>query len=291
MTPRDHSQSFDARRPRSSLSRRAAVLLLAGLAGATAASGQVLFPNPFVVEHQIVHTDPDGGVFADDPVTDYYAGSRIISVRPDDSRLVVDFAQRRITEIRPDRQTYAVLSFGRFVELRDRLRDLELGARVPEEDEAMTKARAETAEPEFGIEELPAAKTADSELISRPGVRRLRVALRQKSGDQGPAVDVWLDPGVRLAPAALDALERFENQVLGARDMEEVAFSRYIAAARKHAEGAFPIRTVRPTSTEGEVSEAGTVEDLALRLEPVTAVPQELLTVPQGYRRVVHALE
>jgi len=273
-----------------------ALLLIALILCAGTAAGQTLFPHPFVVEHQIVQTDPDGG-FVTDPVTDYYAGSRIISVRPDDSRLVIDFSQRQLTEIRPDLRSFAVLSFDRFAELQDRLRDLEQGGfEAPREDEKIAaKAASDEEEPVFDFAELSAAggpvKAAGADLTRRPGVRRLRVALRQKSGAPGPAVEVWLDPAVPLAPAALDALERFENQVLGARDMEEVAFSRYIAAARKHAEGAFPIRTVRPLSAEGGVSEAGTVEDVALRLEPVATVPRELLTVPEDYRRVPHPLE
>ncbi len=294
MTPRDHSQSFDARRPRASLSRRAAVLLLAALAGATAASGQVLFPNAFVVEHRIVQTDPWGSVSELGAVTDYYHGSRIISVRPDESRLVVDFTERQLLEIRPDHQSYAVLSFDRFGELRERLRTLEeWGFMKPPEDAEMTaKARREEPEPEFRFEEIPApaakARAASSELTARPGVRRLRVTLAEKSAGDQAAVEVWVDPGIRLGPAALTALERFQDEVLGARKAEGVAYSRYISAARKHARGAVPIRTVRPAAAEYD---EGTVEDRALRLEPVTAVPQELVTVPEGYRRVVHPLE
>ncbi len=297
MTPRDHSQSFDARGPRASIPRRAAVLLLAALAGATAASGQVLFPNPFVVEHKIVQTDPWGSVSELGAVTDYYHGSRIISVRPDESRLVVDFTERQLIEIRPDHQSYTVLSFDRFAELRERLSYLEEWGfmKPPENDEMAAKARGEEPEePEFHFEELSAAaaaaKTASSELTARPGVRRLRVTLPEKSagGDDQAAVEVWVDPSIRLGPAALTALERFQDEVLGARKAEGVAYSRYISAARKHARGAVPIRTVRPAAAEYD---EGTVEDRALRLEPVTAVPQELVTVPEGYRRVVHPLE
>ena len=296
MTPRDHSQSFDARGPRASLPRRAAVLLVAALAGATAAAGQVLFPSPFVIEHKIVQTDPWGSVSELGTVTDYYHGSRIISVRPDESRLVVDFTERQLIEIRPDHHSYAVLSFDRFAELRERLSYLEQWGfmKPPEDDEMAAKARSEEPEPEFRFEELPAAaaaaKTASSELTARPGVRRLRVTLPEKSADAGDpaAVEVWVDPGIRLGPAALTALERFQDEVLGARKIEGVAYSRYISAARKHAGGAVPIRTARPAAA---AHDEGTIEDLALRLETVAAVPQELLTVPEGYRRVVHPLE
>ncbi len=260
----------------------AAVITVLGL---PAAGAQTLFPTPFVVEHHIVQTSPDGDVHVTEPVTDYYDGSRIISVRPDGSRLVLDFARRELTEIRPDSGTWSVLSFDRLAELRGRLRYLEkmdFGPRS-EKATALEADRREAEEPEFDFEELSGrTKAAGAE----PGVRRLRVRQQSESGGhEGPAVEVWLDPKVRLGPAALAALERFEDEVLGSRETEEVAFSRYVSAARKHAGGAFPVRTVHPLPGEGAV------EDRTLRLEGVAAVPQEILSVPESYRRVPHPLE
>jgi hypothetical protein len=37
--------------------------------------------------------------------------------------------------------------------------------------------------------------------------------------------------------------------------------------------------------------EAGTVEDVATRIEPLPTVPKVLLTVPDGFHRVPHPLE
>ncbi len=260
----------------------AAVITVLGL---PAVSAQTFFPRPFVVEHHVVQTGTDGDVYVTEAVTDYYDGSRIISVRPDGSRLVLDFARRELTEVRPGRGTWSVLSFDRFAELRGRLRYLEKGDFGPHPGKAATLEadRREAEEPEFDFEELSGrTKAAGAE----PGVRRLRVRQQSESGGrEGPAVEVWLDPKVRLGPAALAALERFEDEVLGSRETGEVAFSRYISAARKHAGGAFPVRTVRPLPGEGAV------EDRALRLEPVAAVPREILNVPESYRRVPHPLE
>ncbi len=61
--------------------------------------GSALFARPFVVEHRIVQTDPDGSVFETPPVTDTYGGSWIVSSRPDGSRVIVDFARREITTV------------------------------------------------------------------------------------------------------------------------------------------------------------------------------------------------
>ena len=117
---------------------------------APSAGGAALFPAPFAVEHGVVQTDADGTRFASEPVTDYYGGSWIVSVRPDGSRLVVDLARRELTEIRPDRSTYSVLSFSRFAELKARLGRAE---RAPGAQDAAAEARPaggeQPAEPEL----------------------------------------------------------------------------------------------------------------------------------------------
>jgi len=61
-----------------------------------------------------------------------------------------------------------------------------------------------------------------------------------------------------------------------------------LAAARAHAAGAFPVRTLRRTAV---AETAVTIEDVATRLEPLASFPDELLRVPDGYRRVSHPLE
>ena len=81
-----------------------------------------LFPEAFRVEHHLVQDDGDGSRFVGEAVVDTYGGSWIVSQRPDGSRLIVDFARRELTEVRVDRGVYWTVSFGRFAELRSRLR-------------------------------------------------------------------------------------------------------------------------------------------------------------------------
>ena len=84
-----------------------------------------LFPRPFLVEHQVVVTEADGSSFTTDPVVDHYGGSMIVSLRTDGSRLIVDFARRELTEIRPETATYTVISFDRMAQLTREYRSLE----------------------------------------------------------------------------------------------------------------------------------------------------------------------
>jgi hypothetical protein len=58
-------------------------IAMATLAAGLATAQSALFPTPFLVEHRVVQTDADGGTFATPPVTDYYGGSWIVSVRPE----------------------------------------------------------------------------------------------------------------------------------------------------------------------------------------------------------------
>jgi hypothetical protein len=269
------------------------LVVLASTAVPPVAAAQPLFPEPFLLEHWIVQTGADGDVFTTEPVTDYYAGSRIVSVYADGNRRVVDFAERQLLEVRHEHQTYSVLTFDRFAELRRRLRHLQ-GSPEASAEETPAKARA-AAEEAFRFEELPAvrrgARSEEEGLLGRAGVRRLRVTLEGRpphAAAAQAAVEVWLDPRVRLGEAAQDALARFSDEVLGSAG-DAVPFSRYVAAAGREARGAIPIRTVHPLSSAP--GERGTFEDVALRLEPVASLPPELLSVPEGYRRTAHALE
>lgn len=283
-------------------------VLAAGLcvAGGARAAERVLFPEPFLVEHQVVQVDGDGSVFATEPVVDRYGGSWIVSERADGSRLVVDFARREIVEIRPERGAYTVLSFDRFAELSRRLRELE-GA--PREADAKADEPNDAdlvrdgGEAVFRISELPAAKglvrvAAEARRdgptpAERDGVRHLRVALDSgEDVDSEPAVDVWLDPRVRLTPDAMDALDGLETEVLGAPDDADApAFSRYVAAARRSSGGALPVRTERPAARDASRRSAGTVTDVALRVESLASFPRDLVRIPEGLERMVHPLE
>jgi hypothetical protein len=266
--------------------------MIAGLAPTASAqtpavsSRPALFPKPFVVEHKLIQTDATGDVFATEPVTDYYDGSRIVSVRPNGSRLVVDFTERRLTEVRPDKQTFSVLSFDRFAELSGRLAHLESKASPP----PMRRVVEKTTPPSFVFEEVPGSRAKSGTLASRRGVRHLRVRLAEKAGE-APSVEVWLDPDLRLRDAAAEALERFEDEVLGGQRAQGVPWSKYVSAARRHGGHAFPIRIRRPLTSAPQAAAAGSVEDVASRLETGVKVPPELLTLPDSYRRVPHPLE
>jgi hypothetical protein len=276
--------------------RRRALALAAGLAllcgGRAAAQDRAtLFPAPFVVEHHVVQSEPDGTTSATEPVTDYYGGSSLVSVRPTGSRLVVDFSRRELTEIRPEASTYAILSFDRFAELRARLR----ATRAPAPDAGgetvvgasgvhgtAAGARASIVVEDIGSQDAVGMTVGAT--AANAGVVRLRVTAE----DGSPAIEVWCDRRVRLTEAARAALAALEEEVLGGGAAKGAGAGAMLAAARARAGGAFPVRTLRrAASAEG----SATIEDVATRLEPLASFPDELLRVPDGYRRVSHPLE
>ncbi len=267
------------------------------------------FPQPFVVEHHLVQSDAAGGTFETEPVTDYYGGAFIVSVRPDRSRLVVDLARRELTEVRSDRGTYSVMSFARFAELSRRLVAAEGRIVAAGFTASVGAARDEDPAARIEIEEVsPPASTGNAgggadtrsgaSPLSRPVVRHFRArvlpsqARETSSGARAPlaSVEVWVDPTVRLTEAGRSALAAFESGVLAAgRRDQEPGVTALVSAVRQKADGAFPIRVVRPLSAA--VSGAGRSEDVATRLEPVAAFPVESVQVPEGMQRVAHPLE
>lgn len=270
-----------------------------------AAQGGPLFPEPFVVEHRLVQTDGDGERFETEPVTDYYGGSWIVSVRPDGSRLVVDLARREITEVRPDRGTYWTIGFGRFAELTERAEAAQRRERPGAAAEAPVAAplAARAAPADLIVQELPATRSFASRsggpatppaATAAPGVRRLRVVEADRAEDPGAGMEVWVDPSVRMRPSALGALAALETSLAGgharAASAGEPQVARYMAAARSHASGAVPVRTVR-TLASGPSHAGVRLEDVASRLEPLDDFPEELVAVPEGLRRVPHPLE
>ncbi len=287
----------------------AAAIVLAALPAA--AQGGPLFPRPFVCEHHLVQTDGDGSRFQTEPVTDYYGGSWIVSVRPDGTRLVVDLARREVTGIQPKRGTYWSLSFDRLAELADRLaRAQRLGTPAAPEGEpgagAKTAAKGAAAPDELIVQELPAAARrsagAGSAVASRPGIEHLRVVERSRADDAGAGVEVWVDPAIHLTPAAQDALSSFEAALGGPKPPprqgaaaaggagDRPPVGRYLALARSHAAGAMPVRTVR-TVGDGPATARARLEDVTTRLEPIDGFPEDLVKVPEGLRRVPHPLE
>ncbi len=281
------------------------LILLTGLVLATApVQAQELFPQPFLVEHQLVQSDPDGEVFAADSVVDYFGGSLIVTRRPDDSRGIIDFAARTITEISPDRGTFTVLTFDQLAELRWRLWLAEMRQVNPGRAEEVAEKRSRpAAEPSFRFEQLPVEAGLESsadglDTVQKAGVGHVRVQLETGSNKtatqlESLAVDVWFDSGLRLTEAALDALARFESEVLAEiDDNDEVPPARYVMAARRQAQGAIPVRTRRPASAQAALAgDASMIEDVVIRFEPVPELPANLTEIPEGYRRALHPLE
>lgn len=251
-----------------------------------------LFPSPFLIEHSVIITEPDGGSFMSDPVVDHYGGSTIVSERADGSRLIVDFARRELTEIRPSSGTYTVITFDRMAQLTREYQRLE----GPPSQKAADGE--ETPEITFSVNEggpagatkiaSAAALTTAAPLLEKPGIRRLEITT-QRDGEASPepALEAWMDPNHRLTQRALDAVEDFELQVLGATaDEAGLTPLKALAAARRHARGAMPIATARLTQRGG-----GRVEDVAVRIESLDAFPVDLVSIPEGLQRSPHPLE
>jgi hypothetical protein len=260
---------------------------------ASAQEPGLLFPVAFTVEHSVVQTDADGSVFAADPVVDTYAGSWIVSERADGSRLVIDFARREITEIRPADGRYTVITFDRMAELLRELDALEGAPRTADKSIATANAEPDLRVEEIGASEFVATKSLqiDAPLFARNGVRHLRVSvagLEKRGGDV--VLDAWFDPDIRFTSRALGALEDFERDVLGAVAGPQTSPGlRSTALARREADGALPIRTVRPLVPG--IGSAASVEDRALRVEVLETVRSDLVVVPEGLRRSPHPLE
>lgn len=243
---------------------------------------RVLFPVPFAVEHELIQTDPDGSQFRTDAVTDTYGGSHLVSVRPGGSRVIVDFARREVTEVSVEKSTYWTLSFSQMGDLARRLALAEERPRIAKERPA---AALLAATPVVQVEEIDAARERQPLLAGVPASRGAARHFRASVKD-GPAADVWVDGTVRLTPAALDALEAFERDVLDAASKDEVPVSSLAAAARRAAGGAVPVR-VRRSLGAGRC----TADDTARALTPLAAFPQKLLVVGDGFRRVASPLE
>lgn len=264
---------------------RARTLIVLAFVAASAAAQTgpgPLFPEPFRVTHHLVQDDGEGSRFVGEPVVDTYGGSWIVSQRPDGSRLIVDLDRRELTGIEKDKGTWWTVSFDRFAELQGRLRAAQGLAGEPEKD---LNRRAAAASPELVVTEVTgdgdrrAARTGETSLADKAGIRRLRV-----SRDGASVLDVWVDPSLRLNAAALGAMSSLET-VLAGPDRDAVSPGRSLAAARAHAAGAFAVRTLRP------LAGAGQVEDVTTKLDRLERFPSELAEIPEGLRRVPHPLE
>jgi hypothetical protein len=280
------------------LDRRIVIALLA-LGGALELSGsravaqilsEPLFATPFVVEHHVVHSRPDGSTSATAPVTDYYGGSWIVSVRPDGSRLIVDFTRREVTEVRPAASTYATLGFERLAELNRRLHaagDVKQAA-VKSTSAPIGARQVKAASSELiQVQRLPDSDGAVHSLHATGAGGQSVIRLKVTASAAEGSLEVWCDPRVKLSQRARSAVAELETDVLGDPAVPASAAT-MLAAARGYAEGAFPVRTIRKA---GGAARAQTIEDVATRLEPLARAQMDLVKVPDGYRRVPHPLE
>jgi hypothetical protein len=267
--------------------RTAPLALVLTAATTLLAADRPLFPQPFLIEHAVTVVDPDGGSFTTEAVVDHYGGAWIVSVRPDGSRLIVDLARRELTEVRPEKGTWSVLGFDRMAELRRRL-DVAEGAATA------TAAGTEAPAPRLAVRELPEEGTTAAKAGGR-ALRRLRVEEATEAGAPSAErwVEVWVDPGLPLTPAALEGLEAFERAVAGGAVGESgrPGAAGYVAVARHHDGGRMSVRTLRPARLGLAAEVVGTIEDAALRVERLDAFPAELLEVPEGLERAPHPLE
>jgi hypothetical protein len=279
----------------------AGVALSAVVPGAVPAADGPLFPDAFLVEHRVIQAGPGDSVLATPPVVDHYGGSWIVSVRPDGGRTVLDLARREMMDVDPARGTYSVLSFDRWGELARRLRRLGSGAGASADDGPGDGPEAAPVELTVTRQAVDGPSVLDKSVLSPPSaalladdrVERLRVTV---AGDdptaEGPTLDAWVDPRVRLSERALAALESFEAAALGPPDKTVgTSFPAMVAAARREAGGALVLRTARPATMGGDPEVVGTVEDVALRVETGISFPLELVQVPEGFERVPHVLE
>ena len=254
--------------------------LIPALAFAADSPSPVLFPAAFSVEHQLVQTGPEGDTFRSQPVVDTYGGTTLVSVRPGGSRVIVDFAKRTVTEVGVEKSTYWTLTFSQMGDLSRRLAKAD-------ERPSTASARAPSAAVRQDVRVEEVADSGRDRLLApagpapRAGTRRYRAWV-----ENGPSADVWVDGTVRFSPAALDALESFEGDALLSAAASPVSPARLVAAARRAAGGAVPVRVRRPLSPAG-----GTAEDFVSALTPLPAFPQKLLVIGDGFRRVPSPLE
>jgi hypothetical protein len=242
------------------------------------APASVLFPAAFSVEHRLVQTDPSGDSFRAEPVVDTYGGSSLVSVRPGGSRVIVDFAKRTVTHVSVEKSTYWTLSFSQMGDLTRRL------AKADERPTSSPRTANALAAADIRVEDIPDSArerlAAPDAPAARPGTRHLRAYVVN-----GMSADVWVDSSVRMSKSALDALESFEKEALGSAAAGSPG-AQLVAAARRAADGAVPVRVKKPFSAAGGIS-----EDVVTALTPLPAFPQKLLAIGEGFRRVPSPLE
>ena len=264
------------------------------LPAARAESG-TLFPEPFRIEHHLVHDDGSGEPFVGETVVDTYGGSWLVSERPDGGRVIVDFARREITEVRASLGSYWTVTFDQLGAIERRLWAAQMRGREGERDPARQAQAA--ADDELVVttagDEAVRSFAASGAIEGSGGVAR-HLPVARRSGAARDVLDVWVDPGLVVGPAAAAAIDALGAELAGAdggRPTAAAAPGRYLAAARGAAGGAWVVRTVRPAVVPADGEPVGTVEDVTTKIERLASFPSELATVPEGLRRTVHPLE
>lgn len=148
---------------------------------------------------------------------------------------------------------------------------------------------------EAAIQRVSSAATVRRLTVSftNPSAVRTASGSSLRSGEQ-TSVEAWMDSRVALGARALDALEALEHSLQGRAgdalhgSSATLQSSDLLNAARRHASGAFLVRTRRPVDLQRPV---GWIEDVATALERLDAFPSELLEVPAGLERAPHPLE
>jgi len=268
-----------------SLLRFVRLALVSLTLGGLAAFAAEPFPAPFVVEHQVFDGSLGGAPVAGAPVKDTYGGSFLVSERADGNRTIVDFARRELTEVRTGDGTYWSISFGRFADLKRRLREAGSAGEV-----AAPPARSLLARPSIHVEEVrEEGRSAVSHGLTVAGAqpRRLRAFV-----EGGASLEAWVNPEApRLTAEGAAAIADFERTVLGAGD-GTVGAADLLDAIRKRTGDALIVRTRRAVAVgSGDGPDGPAVEDVVSRAEPVAALPASLVAVPEGLRRVPAPLE
>jgi hypothetical protein len=97
-----------------------------------------------------------------------------------------------------------------------------------------------------------------------------------------------VDPSLPLGPAALSALEGFESDALGSTvSSPNIRTASELESAARRAGAGVPVRSLRSSAGGAR----GSLEDISLRAEALPALPQKLLKIEDGFRRVSSPLE
>lgn len=275
--------------------RRLLMLLGVGLwmisvAAAPVSAQAQLFPQPFLVEHQLVQSDAQSESMVIGPVKDYYGASWVVSLQPDGARTIIDFSRDRMSVVDVAQAQYATISFDRLAELTRRFRLAEYGKQrkmgdladgSPIEIEvAQTSARSKSVR-----------LSESSSILRKPSVQGYHVQAIKEGKELG-ALDFWVDSSIHLSPIALDALERLESSMLGHTTQDqEPGFQTLLAEGRRRSGGALVVATSHSLVFGRTAEQAGTMDDVVLRLKALSVFPTDLLEIPANYVRVAHPLE